>query len=107
MIKLTKHLYIHSLTVVLFVVCYITRRLELLFMSYMIMTVHELSHLLAAVCIGLKPSRVVFYPFGVNLKLKNRIIYSVSDEVILYFAGPLSNIVMALAAVFSDSPASA
>ena len=104
MIKITKHIYIHILTVILFAVCYVTRRLELLALSYAIMTVHELSHLLAAVCIGLKPSRIVFYPFGVNLKLKTRMIYSISDEVILYFAGPFSNVIMALLAVFLDFP---
>lgn len=104
MIKITKHIYIHILTVVLFAVCYVTRHLGLLLMAYAVITVHELSHLLAAYCIGLKASRVVFYPFGVNLKLKNRIIYSVSDEVILYLAGPFSNVVMAFVSIFFNFP---
>lgn len=99
MIRITKYFYIHILTVLLFVYCYITRRLEILAMSYAIMLVHELFHLAAALWIGLKPAHITLYPFGVNLRLKNRIVYGLADEIILYLAGPLSNILMALLAM--------
>ena len=69
--------------------------------SYLIMTIHELAHLLSAKCIGLKCSHITFYPFGLNLKLKNTIIYSLSDEIILYLSGPFSNILMALITLFA------
>ena len=68
-------------------------------MSYGIMLVHELFHLGAALWIGLKPAGITFYPFGVNLRLKNKLVYGLADEVILYLAGPLSNILMALVAL--------
>ncbi len=104
MIKIFKYLYIHPLTIFLFLICYITRQLETLLMCYFIMTVHELSHLVAALWIGLTPSKIVIYPFGLNLKLKNKMVYSLSDEIILYLSGPLSNIIMALVSLFfSDS----
>lgn len=99
MIKISKYLYIHPITVILFVICFVTKQAETLSIAYLIMLVHELAHLLAAVCIGLKPSKIVIYPFGVNLKLKNKMIYSLTDEIILYAAGPLSNICMALSAL--------
>lgn len=99
MIKVTKHLYIHPLTIMLFAACYIMRRPEFVLLCYAIIAVHESAHLAAALCIGLMPSKIVIYPFGLNLKLKNKIVYSLSDEIILYAAGPLSNIVMALAAL--------
>lgn len=97
MIKITKHFYIHCLTVLLFAVGYITRQLEIFALCYLIMIIHELAHLAAALSIGLIPSKIVIYPFGVNLKLKNKMVYSLADEIILYAAGPLSNICMALA----------
>lgn len=59
-----------------------------------------MSHLVAAKCIGLECSNITVYPFGLNLKLKNTIIYNLSDEIILYMAGPLSNILMALVTIF-------
>lgn len=98
MIKVFKGIYIHFLTVAMFSVCFITGKLETLFITYFIMFIHELSHLLAATAIGLKPSHIAFYPFGVNLKLKNRLVCSLADEIILYMAGPLANIIMAVGA---------
>lgn len=100
MIKLSKGIYIHFTTVLLFVVCYINRKLEILSVSYFLAFLHELAHLIAALCIGLKPSRMIFFPFGVNLKLKNSIIGALSDEIILYMSGPLFNAVMAILSLF-------
>ena len=94
MIKIFSGVYIHFITILLFSVCYITGKLETLFITYVIMFLHELSHLLVALAIGLKPSHIVFYPFGVNLKLKNKLVPSIADEIILYMIGPFSNIIM-------------
>lgn len=95
MIKISAHIYIHILTIVLFSVCYITRNLGYLAVCYAVMLLHELAHLVAALVIGLVPDKIVIYPFGINLKLKNTMIYSLADEIILYAAGPFSNICMA------------
>lgn len=98
LIKIGKWLYINPLTLLLFVFCYINRHLELLAITYIIMLAHELAHLAAALFIGLMPSHIVIEPFGVNLRLRNRIVYSLTDETILYLSGPLINIVLALIA---------
>ncbi|MCH5186028.1 MAG: hypothetical protein J1F64_07880 [Oscillospiraceae bacterium] len=97
-IKLSRYIYINPLTVALFAVTYFNRRLGIFCAAYSAMILHEAAHLAAAVMIGLKPAYICFQPFGVNLKLKNRIVYSLADEIILYFSGPLVNIVLALAA---------
>ena len=97
MIKTGRYVYIHFTTVMLWVVCWFCRRLEVTAVSYAVIFLHELAHLAAAAAMGLHPSRIVFFPFGVNLKLKSSIIYSLPEEIILYIAGPLSNIIMALA----------
>ncbi len=106
MIRFGKHIYINPLTLALFAFCFINRRAELLCVTYAVMTVHELSHLAAALAIGLKPSHITFHPFGVNLKLSNKIIYGLADEIILYAAGPLCNILLACgsAAAYSHYP---
>lgn len=94
MIKVSKGIYVHFTTVLLFVLCYINRKLDVLCVSYLLVTLHEMAHLAAAVFIGLKPSRLAFFPFGVNLKLKNKIVGYLSDEIILYLSGPLLNAVL-------------
>ena len=96
MIKIGKLLYIHYTTVMFFVVCWFTRRLELLFFSYLSVFLHELAHAFCAYLIGIEISYVAFFPFGVNLRIKSRIIYSISDEVLLYMSGPLFSAVFAL-----------
>lgn len=99
MIKLGSMLYIHFTAVLLFVLCWINRQLGVLAVSYTAVLLHETAHLAAALAIGLKPDRIIFFPFGVNLRLKNRIVCSLAEEIILYVSGPLSNIIMALLAL--------
>lgn len=99
MIKITKYIRINILTVLLFIIASLTHSTGILCVTYAVMTIHELAHTLSAVCIGLKVSHITFYPFGVNLQLKNKMVYSLADEIILYFSGPLSNAVFAFAAI--------
>lgn len=100
MIKIGKGIYIHFTTVLLFVFCYINRNLESLAISYTLVILHEMAHFCAAMFIGLTPHYIAFFPFGVNLKLKNSIVSSLSDEVILYLSGPLLNAILAFASLF-------
>lgn len=95
MIKLSGRLYIHWLTVLLFVSAYITRTLGFTVMMYSVMVLHELAHALAAKLLGLGIGRIIFYPFGLCLSLKTRILCSFSDEIILYISGPLVNAIIA------------
>ena len=64
--------------------------------SYLSIFLHEIAHLISAILIGLIPSKIIFFPFGVNLRLKNNIIGSLSDEIILYLSGPLFSAILAL-----------
>lgn len=98
MIKFAKYLHIHILTVILFVICISTGYFRNLCITYSVMLLHEGAHLLAAAAIGLRISHITLYPFGVNLKLKNKMVYSLTDEVILYISGPACNILLAFAA---------
>ncbi|MEE0943937.1 MAG: hypothetical protein UIM24_00600 [Clostridia bacterium] len=101
MIKLSKHLYIHWLTVLFFVSAYISRTLEITCIMYSVMLLHELAHTAAAFYLKLGISRIILYPFGVSLTVRSRILCSLSDSLILYLAGPFVNVVIAaIAAVF-------
>lgn len=97
MIKVNKFIYIHITTVILLVLCWFNRQLEMLAVSYAVITLHETAHLIAALAVGLKPSKLIFYPFGVNLRLKSNIVFGLAEEVILYLSGPLFNAAAALA----------
>ena len=96
MIKIGRIFYIHYTTVLFFVICWFIRRLELLILSYFTVFLHEMAHTVTAYIMDLEPSYIAFFPFGVNLRIKRKIIYSVSDEILLYMSGPLFNAVLAL-----------
>ncbi len=95
LLRITKYFYIHFLTIAAFVFFLLNGHIYELIISYSIMFLHECAHLAAAVCIGLKVSHIAFYPFGVNLKLKNKMVDGIADEIILYSAGPAANAIMA------------
>lgn len=96
MIKIGKFFYIHYSTVLFFVICWFTRRLELLVLSYLSVFLHEMAHAFSAYLIGIEPSYIAFFPFGVNLRVKSRIVYSICDEIVLYMSGPLLSAIIAL-----------
>lgn len=96
MIKVSKHLYIHWLTIALFACAYITRTLGITAAVYSVMLLHELAHTAVAALLGLGINRIEMYPFGVSLKIRTRMLCSMPDAVALYMAGPCVNITSAL-----------
>lgn len=98
MIKIGK-IYIHFITIAMFVCFFLNGHITELLYAYLSMLLHETAHLVAAKFIGLGVSHIAMYPFGVNLKLKNKITANTSDEVLLYMSGPLINLIIALMAV--------
>lgn len=98
MIKICRGIYFNALTAAFFVICFLSGKTMYFLISYSSMLLHELGHLAAAELIGLKPSYISLHPFGVNLKLKNTFVCSLSDEIILYLSGPAVNLFLALIA---------
>ena len=95
MIKITKYLRVNVLTIALFVFCIIFNKADMLCVTYAIYDFARGGIALRGGCVGLKISHNDFYPFGVNLKLKNKHIF-LADEMILYFSGPFYNIYLHL-----------
>lgn len=91
---------INPLTIIMFLTAWFTGSISVLAMTYAIMAIHECAHLAAALCIGLRPESMTFAPFGVHLELKNRLVRSPADEIIVYAAGPLVNAALALIALY-------
>lgn len=98
-IKVSRFIYIHFTTIFLFIIGYLNRTLEIISISYISVLLHEIAHLIAAILIGLLPSHIILFPFGVNLKLKNSLVYSLADEILLYLSGPFVNIFLALLSI--------
>lgn len=91
-----KLFYINPLTILVFVFFLLNHKLPIFLICYGSMFAHELAHTVAALFIGLKPDKIKLQPYGVCLTLKNKIIYSYTDEIILYLSGPFLNLALSL-----------
>ncbi len=96
-------LKISPLLLPLTVILVITDNIKLYLIAYFVMAIHEFAHLLVAYIIGLRAESIIFSAFGVNLRLKNRIINTLSEEIILYGAGPLVNGILALVFIYFNN----
>lgn len=97
MLKFGK-IYIHVLTLAMAAVFLMNGHIAAIGQAYASMLLHEAAHAAAAAAIGLRLSHIALYPFGVNLKLKNKMVAGLGDELLLYLSGPAVNAVIALIA---------
>lgn len=91
--------YVHFMTIAMFIFFCLNGHIAELSYAYISMLIHETAHLIAAKSIGLCVSHISLYPFGVNLKLKNKLLANIADEMILYLSGPIMNLIIAFIAV--------
>ena len=94
MIKITRFLYIHILLAPMLVLSYILGSQMTFFISFGVVLIHELSHLLTAIFMNVEVKSILILPFGMTLRLSNDIIRYPKKEVIIALAGPISNIIM-------------
>lgn len=99
MITVTKHFKINPLTVFLFAFSSAFHYPPVFFMAYGVMILHEIAHAVAAAVIGLKIDCVVLQPFGLSLRLKNKMVSGMAEEIILYLSGPMVNALASFSAV--------
>ncbi len=99
MIKITKFLYINWLVIPLIAVSFFTGTIHSLIISYCIVAIHELCHLISAVFLKVRVKSVIVMPFGMTLRLSDSVIKSPAKEAIISACGPLSNIFMAFLCV--------
>lgn len=106
MIRITRFFYIHFLVIPLILLAFLTRSQMTFFVTYGIVLIHELCHLLAAVCFNVKIYSVIVMPFGMTLRLDSSVMRTPKKEAAIALAGPLSNVLMLLAAnLYSQSQA--
>ena len=88
MIKI-KNIYISTFTIAFFFICKFFGALEYVFISYVSLSLHEMFHLLYAVKIKITVKRIVILPFGINIKISEKL--TTENEVFLCASGPLGS----------------
>lgn len=100
MIKITRFLYIHILILPLLLIAFLTESQMTFFIAFGTVLVHELCHLFAALILNVKVYSVIIMPFGMTLRLDNKVLRTPKKETLIALAGPLSNAVMLIFAYF-------
>lgn len=72
--------------------------IKILLLFYLFFVVHELGHIIVALLYRLKFMGINFHVFGVNLKIDTSDL-SYEKKLILYFAGPFTNIIISYVAL--------
>ncbi len=96
MIKITRFFYVHVLVIPLLLVAFATKSQMTFFLSYGIVLIHELCHLLAALCLNVKVYAIIVMPFGMTVRLDPAVVQAPKKEALIALAGPLSNAIMLL-----------
>lgn len=100
MIKITRFLYIHITLAPMLILSYILGSQMTFFISFGVVLIHELSHLLCAIFMGVEVKSIVILPFGMTLRLSNDLIRYPKKEIIIALLGPLSNVIMLIISRF-------
>lgn len=104
MVKITRFLYIHILILPLLVIAFITESQMTFFIAFGTVLIHELFHLFAALILNVKVYSVIIMPFGMTLRLDNKVLRTPQKEALIALAGPLSNALMLIFAhIFKGS----
>ena len=94
MIRITRFLYINILLVPMLILAYALNSQMTFFMSFGVVLIHELFHLIFAILLGAQVKSIIILPFGMTLRLANDIIRYPKKEVMIAASGPLANIIM-------------
>lgn len=87
---------IHLLLLPLLICAYLGNYLSMFFISWCSAGLHELCHIFAGKRLHVPVSGIVFMPFGLCAPLKESFIKQPWKEILMAFAGPLCNLLLAL-----------
>jgi len=93
-----KHLKINPSFFAVILITYFFGFLKEYLLMFLILFCHEMSHLTAIHLEDIKISYIKIEPFGITIRLKERILKNPRKEITMAFAGPLINLILAYVA---------
>ncbi len=101
MIRITKFLYIHILLAPMLILAFVLKSQTTFFICFGVVLVHELFHLFSALIVGVRVKSIIILPFGMTLRLDERVIRCPKKEILIAAAGPVSNVLMLICAEYA------
>src|SRR5690554_271129 len=91
---------IHVLFFPIMISLYILGYAEEMLILLAIIMIHELSHGLMAMLLGIRIQEIQILPFGGVVKLDNSLSFTPREEIIISLAGPVSNVALSATIFF-------
>ncbi len=100
MIKISRFFYVHILLLPLILVAFVTKSQMTFFISYGIVLIHELSHLLTAILLNVPVYSIIVMPFGMTIRLSTSLMKHPKKEALIALSGPFANVCMLVIGMF-------
>ncbi len=94
MIRITRFFYIHILIVPMAILAYCVGSTHTFFVTYSVVLVHELSHVLCALALKVQVKSIVLMPFGMAVRMPSNLMKFPKKEILIALSGPFSNVLM-------------
>ncbi len=93
-IKLCKYLYVNIWFLPVVFCAFFGGYGHLFSITFAMAFIHEMSHILCALCLKVPISRIVIFPFGITARLASAYIKRSEKEFLIAFAGPFSSLIL-------------
>lgn len=94
MIRITRFFYVHILVVPMALVAYFSGGVRTFFLTYAVVLVHELCHVLCAIALNVKVKTIALMPFGMSVRMPIDLVKNPKKEILIALSGPFSNVLM-------------
>lgn len=84
------------------IIFYLTQQIKIYTILMLFALVHELGHLLAGVCLGLKAKSIDIMPFGISINFEDYSNKYIIKKILIAIAGPLTNLIIVIFGVYNN-----
>lgn len=93
-LKLGKRLYINIWFLPVIICAFLGGYIQIFLIAFAMAFIHEMAHVLCALCLKVPVSRIVIFPFGITARLASGYIKRSEKEFLIAFAGPFSSLIL-------------
>ncbi len=84
------------------IIFYFTKQIRVYTILMFFALIHELGHLIAGICLGLKVKKINIMPFGLSINFEDYSNKYIVKKIIIAIAGPLVNLLIVILGIYNN-----
>ena len=84
------------------IIFYFTKQIRVYTVLMFFALIHELGHLIAGICLGLKVKKINIMPFGLSINFEDYSNKYIVKKIIIAIAGPLVNLLIVILGIYNN-----